>query len=136
MAVETHWDRWPMVVVTAHGETAHTVREAIIKMLRTALARGQNFSAVVDMSQLAPRDPARRDGLVAEQARAVRELRADLARDCRGLAFVVPSAGPADTGPGDAGDRFWGCPVTTVGEAEAATHWAYERLTAGQEGDG
>ncbi|MFI2238480.1 hypothetical protein [Streptomyces chrestomyceticus] len=133
MPVETQWNEWPLVTVAVRSEPAHEAREAILAMLRAALEREQGFTAVVDMAQLTPEGPeeaGRNDGAVADQARAVKELRPGLARNCRGLAFVVPPAGPEGTGRRDASDRFWGCPVTTVEEVDAAAHWARERLAS------
>ncbi|AJC62138.1 hypothetical protein [Streptomyces sp. 769] len=134
MPIETQWNDWPLVAVHARDESPHDTREAIIAMLRVAVQSEQAFSAVVDMSQLRPEEPARGDVRVAEQARAVKELRPALARNCRGLAFVVPPAVPGGTEARNASERFWGCPVATVHDAEVATDWVRERLALQQEG--
>lgn len=127
--METRFEGWPVVTLTASGEPASEVREAIIAMLRTALERGQPFAAVVDVTAPAatgsrPDGHPRSDPHVSDQARAVKDMRTALASRCQGLAFVVPAI--ATAGPGS---RFWGCPVTSVRHFPAALSWARTRLT-------
>ncbi|MFJ2812351.1 hypothetical protein [Streptomyces sp. NPDC087294] len=131
--METRFDDWPVVTFAADGADPNAVREAILTLLRDALARREPFAAALDVRADAPAtgaDPkertpgGKRDPRAAEHARAVRDLRTALAAHCRGLAFVGGRALDAE-----AMSRFWGCPVAHFPHQDQAETWARQRLT-------
>ncbi|MER6528572.1 hypothetical protein [Streptomyces sp. NPDC001508] len=127
--METRFGDWPVVTLIADGESSGAVRDAILDMLRAALERGRPFAAALDLTATADTeediaDRADRDPRLGEHAKAVKEMRAALASQCRGLAFVGGERAPA----ADAASRFWGCPVIQLERFEDAVSWARESL--------
>jgi hypothetical protein len=120
------FDDWPVVTLVAEGETSGTVREAVLRLLRSALERGQPFSAVLDLTATAGTDEAGRGPRAAEHAKAVKEIRPALASRCRGLAFVGGGRAPSP----DAATRFWGCPVVQWMDFGESVSWARDSLAA------
>ncbi|MFD7059846.1 hypothetical protein [Streptomyces sp. NPDC059906] len=130
--MKNRFDDWPVVTLVAEGETPGEIRDAVLALLHSALQRRQPFAAVLDLTATADVTETGPDPRTAAHAKAVKEIRPDLASRCRGLAFVARGRAPAP----EAGRRFWGCPVIQATDVGQAGSWARDSLAAaGREED-
>jgi hypothetical protein len=128
--VVINWTEWPLLEVDVAELPGEEARATVGGALAQALDRGQVFAAVVRMPATAERGDRGRGA--AGQARLIRQLRPGLARQCRGLAFVLPlevldeHAKVIQSGP-----KIWGCPITAVTDVDRARTWARDQLVTG-----
>lgn len=129
--METRWDGWPLVTLTTAGESPDEARAAVVAMLHTALDRGEEFAALLDLRAIDTVQPGARPTLAAEHARAVKQMRPALADWCLGLAFVMAAPAHRASPRRGPGERFWGCEVTTACRRATALAWVERRLATG-----